>query len=1271
MNRLLSILAVIVLSHISYGQTQIGQDIDGEAANDWSGFSVSLSSDGRTVAIGARYNTGNGTWAGHVRVYKYVNGSWAQLGADIDAEAAGDESGYSVSLSADGSTVAIGAPMNDGNGTSSGHVRVYKFINGGWVKLGADIDGEATNNASGFSVSLSMDGSTVAIGAPSNNGNGAFSGHVRVYQYVNGGWVQLGTDIDGEAAGDGLGYSVSLSVDGKTVAIGAPMNDGNGTSSGHVRIYKLVNGSWVKLGADIDGEASDDFSGHSVSLSADGSTVAIGAHQNDGNGASAGHVRVYKYLNTSWTKLGADIDGETAGDIMGHSVSLSANGNRVAIGAPMNGGNGIGSGHVRLYEFMNGIWTQRGAEIDGEAASNVSGYAVSLSSDGNTVAIGARLNSGNGAGSGHVRVYSMLCNDISITSSAGTVCIGSSVTLQAPNLLTTFPSPNNCPNAIGTWEQLFTSTQLSGYNINRTNGYAFDTATGIYYSVSGSTTLKVDLINKNITSFSQTGAQSSFSHGIFNYADQKIYAHRVGRDNVYNIPKAGGSWSQFGPGNFDQDSYGSQPFYDGQNNRIGFFGGYGFYSVKNWVYESTSTGWINPYANNNNCNPARRTGTRIAPNKDYKKMYILSGQGNCNGSQFSTSCSLGNAWATDVGKYCWLQDLYEYDFSTGAFTTILSSGSSSISKEGNFAYNYDQDVFYILGGFTPPATYIASWGSSTAFPFTNTVLAMDRGKGGSTFSSVSVCGNPPPVGTVNSSNGIAFYDGPRDRIIWMRPDGIWALNLNTNITAPSGNRLWSTGDTTQSITITPTQTTSYWLKVTQNGVTCLDTVTVYVNNPTIQASSSHVCQPGDSIRLWVSPLNVGQSSASFLWSNGETNDSIWVFPTSSQSYSVTLNSGGIQCSSNLTLSVNPLPTINAGTDVTVCAGSSVTLSASGAASYAWSNGVTNATAFVPTATNTYTVTGTDANGCTNTDQVLVTVNYGKTSVYSIVSCDSFTWIDGNTYTSSTNSPTYSLIGINGCDSVVTLNLTINSSTTTFDSIVSCDSYTWIDGVTYITSTNLPTISLVRSNGCDSVVKLVLTINSSTSSVDSVTACDQFTWINGNTYTASTNTPTYLILRRNGCDSVVSLFLTINNSSNTMITDTADGTYYWNFSRQHYFNSGVYYFQDTTVHGCDSLALINLTIIPYDVLQYANSFTPNYDDINDKFIPTFNNAKAIHFTVTNRWGNVIFQTNDVLSEGWDGTLNDIPQPASTYTWRFEIDYYNGKKLVKTGLVNLIR
>ena len=117
---------LVLLGYTStYAQTQIGADIDGEAAYDNSGFSVSLSSDGTTVAIGAPYNNGSGTLAGSVRVYKNVLGTWTQIGADIDGEAASDVSGYSVSLSNDGTTVAIGAPYNDGSGTDAGSVRVY------------------------------------------------------------------------------------------------------------------------------------------------------------------------------------------------------------------------------------------------------------------------------------------------------------------------------------------------------------------------------------------------------------------------------------------------------------------------------------------------------------------------------------------------------------------------------------------------------------------------------------------------------------------------------------------------------------------------------------------------------------------------------------------------------------------------------------------------------------------------------------------------------------------------------------------------------------------------------------------------------------------------------------------------------------------------------------------------------------------------------------------------------------------------------------------
>ena len=107
--------------------TQLGADIDGEAAGDNSGAAVSLSSDGTRVAIGATGNDGNGIYAGHVRIYEYSSGSWTQLGADIDGEATDDVSGSSVSLSSDGTTVAIGAPFNDGNGNVAGHVRVYSI----------------------------------------------------------------------------------------------------------------------------------------------------------------------------------------------------------------------------------------------------------------------------------------------------------------------------------------------------------------------------------------------------------------------------------------------------------------------------------------------------------------------------------------------------------------------------------------------------------------------------------------------------------------------------------------------------------------------------------------------------------------------------------------------------------------------------------------------------------------------------------------------------------------------------------------------------------------------------------------------------------------------------------------------------------------------------------------------------------------------------------------------------------------------------------------
>jgi hypothetical protein len=340
-------IAAMMLSILTLNaQVQIGTDIDGEAADDQSGGSVSMP-DANTLAIGAIVNGGNGVMSGHVRVYTWSGTAWVQKGVDIDGEAAGDESGGEVSMP-DANTLAIGARLNDGGGNSAGHVRVYTWNGTAWVQKGVDIDGEAAGDGSGFSVSM-PDANTLAIGARQNDGGGNDAGHVRVYTWNGTAWVQKGVDIDGEATGDFSGWSVSM-PDANTLAIGATSNDGGGNDAGHVRVYTWSGTAWVQKGVDIDGEAAGDRSGGEVSMP-DANTLAIGATFNDGGGNDAGHVRVYTWSGTAWVQKGVDIDGEAAGDWSGR-VSM-ADANTLAIGAAFNGNGSPPDyrGHVRVYSL--------------------------------------------------------------------------------------------------------------------------------------------------------------------------------------------------------------------------------------------------------------------------------------------------------------------------------------------------------------------------------------------------------------------------------------------------------------------------------------------------------------------------------------------------------------------------------------------------------------------------------------------------------------------------------------------------------------------------------------------------------------------------------------------------------------------------------------------------------------------------------------------------------------------------------------------------------
>jgi len=358
------------------------------------------------LAVGAPRNNGGGRDSGHVRVYQWAAGSlgWIQKGSDINGEAANDHSGSSVALSSSGTILAIGAPNNQdprAPGTGSGHVRVYQWAAGIWTQKGSDIGGEAAGDGSGRTLALSADGTILAIGANANDGAGANSGHVRLYKWTTK-WIQLGSDIDGEAAQDDSGFGIALSANGMVVAIGARQNDGAGIESGQVRVYEYgATGTedWIQKGSAIHGEAAGDHLGVSVALSSDGMTLAIGSVRNDGAGENSGHVRVYQWASGSWSQKGPDIDGDAAGDGSGRSVALSSDGTILAIGASRSVQD---RGYVRVYQWATETWTQKCCKIDGKANGDRSGYSVALSSDGMILAIGAK---GSNGGVGQVRVF--------------------------------------------------------------------------------------------------------------------------------------------------------------------------------------------------------------------------------------------------------------------------------------------------------------------------------------------------------------------------------------------------------------------------------------------------------------------------------------------------------------------------------------------------------------------------------------------------------------------------------------------------------------------------------------------------------------------------------------------------------------------------------------------------------------------------------------------------------------------------------------------------
>lgn len=253
----------------------------------------------------------------------------------------------------------------------------------------------------------------------------------------------------------------------------------------------------------------------------------------------------------------------------------------------------------------------------------------------------------------------------------------------------------------------------------------------------------------------------------------------------------------------------------------------------------------------------------------------------------------------------------------------------------------------------------------------------------------------------------------------------------------------------------------------------------------------------------------------------------------------------------------------------------------------------------------YTDTILNVAGCDSI--VTINLSFGNTSS-SIVetACDQYVSPSGNVYNAS-GIYTDTISNFVGCDSMITVNLTVLASAIGTDAQTACDAFTWVDGNTYTTSNNSASYTYpgAAANGCDSMVTLDLTILTSSIGTDTQTACDAFTWIDGNTYTLSNSSAQWTVTNAAGCDSLVTLDLTILNSNSGTDVQTACGSYDWIDGNTYTSSNNTAQWIVTNAAGCDSLVTLNLTIITVetgttqtdDLTIEANAQGANYEWLN--------------------------------------------------------------------------
>ena len=458
-------------------------------------------------------------------------------------------------------------------------------------------------------------------------------------------------------------------------------------------------------------------------------------------------------------------------------------------------------------------------------------------------------------------------------------------------------------------------------------------------------------------------------------------------------------------------------------------------------------------------------------------------------------------------------------------TVLCAGGSVTLTASGAWSYQWDNGHTGATISVAAPRAYSCTFTNEYGCTSEKSVTI-------TSFSNFSIAGNP------HICSGEA-----------------------TVLNAPAADScLWNNG--AQSFSIMVSEPGIYG--VTLYHGTCEAYAEVEVTSaplPTpIILGNTTICE-GESTTL------TANGGVSFAWSNGNTSNSVNV--SQSGVYTVTAtNAEGCSATANVTVTVNPLPSVNISGNNSFCQGDNITLTATGANSYAWSNASTNA-AITVSSSGAYTVTGTDANGCSNTATKTVSVNptYNTPLTHSMCEGESYNFYGQNLTTAGTY--THTLQTINGCDSVLTLVVTLKAlpSTSITGNTTICEG----ESTTLIANGG---VSYVWSNG-----SATNSINVAESGVYTVTATN----VEGCTATASvtvTVNPLPIV--------VIGGNTSICEGGSTMLTASGADTYSWstgdNTASATVNAFGIYTVTGTSVEGCSNTSEVTVLVSQLPVIN---------------------------------------------------------------------------------------